>query len=164
MPVYAEVRDQISSGDLIAWSGRSLGGWIVRRWTGARISHVGLALWIGPRLFCIEARPGIGVTMRLLSTALPCEWSPLELPEERWVRAEEFALRTLGRGYSWLDAILAGLGLPPRQWDKYQCAEFVSDVLRRAGWPGLQRLLDAPIPDDIQRHALAAGAPVFLLT
>ena len=164
MSVYANIRDRISSGDLLAWSGRSLGGWIVRHWTGARISHVGLALWIGPRLFCIEARPGIGVTMRLLSTALPCEWSPLELPEERWARAEEFALRTLGRDYSWLDAILAGLGLPPRQWSKYQCAEFVAECYRHAGWPGLKQPLDAPIPDDIQRHALATGAPVFLLT
>ena len=73
MPRYADIRSDIRSGDLLAWSGRSLGGWIVRHFTGARISHAGLALWVGPRLFCIEAQPGIGVIMWLLSTALPCE-------------------------------------------------------------------------------------------
>ncbi len=167
MPRYADMRGRIRSGDLLAWSGRSPGAWIVRHWTGERVSHVGLALWVGPRLFAIEARPGIGVTMRLLSTALPCEWSPLALDAARWQPAEEFALNTLGRGYSWLDAILAGLGLPPRQWDKYQCAEFVSDALRRAGWPPVrngrnrQRRL---IPGELQRLALTTGAPVQMLT
>ncbi len=166
MPRYADIRAEIRSGDLLAWSGRSLGGWIVRRWTGARISHVGLALWVGPRLFCIEARPGIGVTMRLLSTALPCEWSPLQIDAARWAPAEEFALQALGRGYSWVDAILAGLGLPPRQWDRYQCAEFVAECYRRAGLPPFRRRAGGLrlIPDEIQRRAMTLGAPVELLT
>jgi len=164
MPAYADIREHIRSGDLLAWSGRSIGARIIRHWTGSRISHVGLAMWVGPRLFSVEALPGIGVTMRLLSTALPLQWSPLELSPERWQSAEEFALRTLGRGYSWLDAILAGLGLPPRQWDKYQCAEFVLDVLARAGWPPAGRLKDRPIPGDIQAMALQAGHPVQMIT
>ncbi len=166
MPAYADTRQKIRSGDLLAWSGRSWGGRIVRHWTGERISHVGMALWVGPRLFAIEARPGIGVTMRLLSTALPLEWSPLELPDQQWRQAEDHALQALGRGYSWLDAILAGLGLPPRQWDKYQCAELVAELLARAGWrpvrdaPRQQRL----IPGHLQRLALQAGHPVHLIT
>ena len=166
MARYADIRGDIRSGDLLAFSGHSLGGWIVRHFTGARISHVGVAVWVGPRLFCIEAMPGIGVTMRLLSTALPCEWSPLDLPAERWAPAEEFALCTLGRGYSWLDAILAGLGLPPRQWDRYQCAEFVSECYRRAGLPPFRRqtIGSRLIPDEIQRRAMTLGAPVELLT
>ncbi len=164
MSAYAARRAQIRSGDLLAWRGRSPGAWIVRHWTGARISHVGLALWVGPRLFAIEARPGLGVTMRLLSTALPCEWSPLDLPVERWAAAEEFALKTLGRGYSWLDAILAGLGLPPRRWDKYQCAEFVAGCYRRAGvLPFRRKALQRLIPDEIQRRVMTLGAPVQLL-
>ena len=165
MPRYADIRGDIRSGDLLAWSGRSLGGWMVRHFTGARISHVGLALWVGPRLFAIEARPGIGVTMRLLSTALPCEWSPLKLDAARWTPAEEFALQTLGRGYSWLDAILAGLGLPPRQWDRYQCAEFVAECYRRAGLAPFRRpaLGQRLIPDEIQRRIMTLGKPVLLL-
>ena len=166
MPAYAEIRKAIRSGDLLAWSGRSLGAAIIRRWTGERISHVGLAMWIGPRLFSIEARPGVGVTMRLLSTALPVEWSPLALGQDQWARAEERALLALGRGYSWLDAILAGLGLPTRQWDKYQCAELVASLLTRAGWPPIktaprsQRL----IPGHLQSLALKAGRPVEMIT
>ena len=133
MSAYAARRAQIRSGDLLAWRGRSPGAWIVRHWTGSEISHTGVAMWIAGRLFAIEARPGLGVTMRLLSAALPCEWAGLRIDSADWKRAEEFALRALGRNYSWLDAILAGLGLPPRQWNGYQCAEFVRDVLRRAG-------------------------------
>ena len=165
MPAYADIRADIRSGDLLAWSGRSLGAAIVRHWTGERISHVGLAMWVGPRLFCVEAVPGIGVTMRLLSSALPVEWSPLELPGEHWQAAEEHALRALGSGYSWLDAILAGLGLPTRQWHKYQCAELVAEVLARAGWPPVrQQPRPRLIPGTLQRLALKAGHPVQLIT
>jgi len=166
MPAYADIRARIRSGDLLAWSGRSVGAAIVRRWTGERISHVGLAMWIGPRLFSIEAVPGIGVTMRLLSTALPVEWSPLALKQDQWAEAEERALLALGKGYSWLDAILAGLGLPTRQWDKYQCAELVADLLARAGWspikaaPRSQRL----IPGHLQSLALQAGHSIQMIT
>jgi hypothetical protein len=133
MTRYAEIRGRIRSGDLLAWEGRSIGARLVRWWTGARISHTGVALWIGPRLFSVEARPGLGVTMRLLSSALPVEWSALEIERERWSQAEDYALRQLGRNYSWLDALRAGLGLPPKRWNGYQCAEFVRAVLRRAG-------------------------------
>jgi len=166
MPAYADIRADIRSGDLLAWSGRSVGAAIIRRWTGERISHVGLAMWIGPRLFSIEAVPGIGITMRLLSTALPVEWSPLSLAHDQWAQAEEHALLALGRDYSWLDAILAGLGLPTRQWDKYQCAELVADLLTRAGWPPIktaprsQRL----IPGHLQSLALQAGHSVQMIT
>ena len=71
----------------------------------------------------------------------------------------------LGRGYSRLDAILAGLGLPPRQWDRYQCAEFVAECYRRAGLPSFRRpaVSQRLIPDEIQRRIMTLGKPVLLL-
>ncbi len=55
MPAYADVRHKISSGDLLAWSGKGLYGRIIRHWTGETFSHVGIAWVVSGRLFAIEA-------------------------------------------------------------------------------------------------------------
>jgi len=143
MPAYVDTRAHIRSGDLLAWSGRSVGARLIRHWTGSEITHIGLAWRAGGRLFTLEALPGIGVQMRLLSHALPCWWLPVRASD--WAAAEEYALGELGRGYSWLDAIRAGLGLEPKRFNGAQCAEYVREVYARAGLRWAQRLPALPV-------------------
>lgn len=150
---YEKARQQIRSGDLLAFYPNSLGGKIVSSWTNSRISHVGMSIWIGPRLFCIEALPGVGVTLSLLSKRLPCEWTPLFIEPEDWKQAEDFALCSLGAEYSWLDAIKAGLGLKPSKWNGKQCAEFVLDVYKKTPLPQFCHIDTlSPIPENVQHE------------
>ena len=61
MKKYSEYRDQIKSGDLLAWSHRGFRSWhdfkvqAVRLFTQSEYSHVGIAWVVGGRVFVIEA-------------------------------------------------------------------------------------------------------------
>lgn len=127
---YAEARNQIKSGDLLAWRGRGPVGWIVRHWTGSAWSHVGVAWRFRGRLFVLEAREGIGVGLRAVSNALPFDHigSDADWNDE----VERFALDHLGKAYSYPDFVRAGLGLAPGHEGEI-CSEYAAKVLRRAG-------------------------------
>ncbi len=130
MGLYEDYRSEIKSGDLLAWSGKGWVGRLIRTWTGQTYSHVGIAWVSAGRVFVIEAREGKGVTMRLLSKAMPVAWISLGL--EWSEEAETFALSELGQPYSLLNALRAGFGLLPRRKDGWQCAQYVLAVINFA--------------------------------
>jgi hypothetical protein len=132
---YAEARDQIKSGDLLAWSHRSLRSWrdlkiwFVRLFTRSEYSHVGTAWCVGNRVFVIEAVQPV-VRIFPLSKLLGFYWISLQAA---WSEsAESLALEFVGDAYSQLQAMQAPFGKPPedRLWE---CAELAATVSRADG-------------------------------
>lgn len=150
---YATARAQIQSGDLLAWRGRRPVGWLIRHVTGGAHSHVGLAWWLHERLFILEAREGVGVQIRAASNAKPFDWLKLDLDWQEDVEA--FALSKLGKPYSYIDAVQAGLGFPLSS-DGYICSEYAAELFRRVD--ARAGLLSSPTPTGLVQFWLDQGA------
>ena len=134
---YAEAREQLKSGDLLAWSHERWGSFydfkiqMVRMFTRSVYCHVGICWCIGGRVFVLEA-VSAGVRIFPLSRELPFYWIPLRTNWETEVEA--WALLQVGEPYSQWQAMLAGLGLLKPSADSiWQCAEYAAEVARRSG-------------------------------
>ena len=137
MTNYVDVRDNLKSGDVLAWTHKGIKSWkdfeifIVRLAQRSEYSHVGMVWKIADRVFILEA-VGSGVRIYPLSKELPCfhiatdiEWTP---------ELEEFALSKVGESYSKWEAIKGFLTGKATQGDgSWQCAEYCKAVLRQAG-------------------------------
>lgn len=137
MAHYKDVRNQIKSGDLLAWSHhgvrswRDLKIWFVRLFTRSEYSHVGLAWVIGDRVFVIEAVQPL-VRNYPLSKLLDGGAYWLTTSAKWSNSAEELALECIGDPYSQVQAMQAPFGKPPA--DKlWECAELVATVLKQDG-------------------------------
>jgi len=124
--VYQQKRDLFSTGDIVLFSDDSFIGKLIRKFTGETFSHMGLVWAIEQRVFIIEAFDGNGVLVRPLSQRVP--FYHLKTAYNFTIDQEEFMLSKVGSNYSYLDAILSGLGFKTKKDDNYQCAEFVSLV------------------------------------
>lgn len=134
---YAAARPHIRSGDVLAWSHRSLRSWhdlkiwFVRLFTRSEYSHVGLAWVVGGRVFVIEAVQPL-VRVFQLSKLLDdgAFWIPMQAT---WsASTEEAALACVGDAYSQAQAIQAAFDVPPAD-QLWECAELVATVLRLDG-------------------------------
>jgi len=135
---YAELRGDIVSGDLLAWSHRGF-GWnlhdlevqAVRVFTRSEYCHVGIAWEIAGRVFALEAVQA-GVRIFPLSRMLPFYWLQ---HDGLWTdQVEAYALEKVGQAYSKRQAIAAFLGcLKPGADDRWQCAEYAREILNRMG-------------------------------
>lgn len=67
---YHNTRHSIRNGDVLLFAGRSLWSRIIQQRTRSRISHCGLAVWIGDRLAVLEAHERCGVRLHPLSKHL----------------------------------------------------------------------------------------------
>ncbi|MGE3709312.1 MAG: hypothetical protein AB7G35_06545 [Hyphomicrobiaceae bacterium] len=137
--LYQDARPHIQSGDLIAFSGKAGVGGLIRSWTGASYSHVGIACWfdidgIGKRLALIESKEGKGVTIRALSQAGPFYWVT---HEGKWGYLPfEFAWTRAGvANYDWTSVLNRVLGRDPVRDDQYICSEMAGEILARQGLP-----------------------------
>lgn len=143
---YADVREDIQSGDLILFHGRGFVAWIIRLFTNSNFSHSAIAWRMGGRVLLIESRANTdGVAIgRSLSQALEdgAYWAPMNIS---WTEPVLKAALDDGihQKYDFVDAIRAGLGLHPTS-EGLQCSEFVVNVFRAAGH-GADRLI-APTP------------------
>ncbi|SNY90087.1 hypothetical protein SAMN04515647_0229 [Cohaesibacter sp. ES.047] len=127
--VYPDARCQIRSGDLIAFRGKGPVSWLIRHVTGGFHTHVGVAWWFRGRLFILEAREGIGVTLRAACAALPFDW--IRLSVDWSASVEDFAFSQLGKPYSYIDALGAGLGFPMTA-EGYICSEYAAEIFWRS--------------------------------
>ena len=151
---YADARNHIKSGDILAFRGRGPIAWIIRRVTGGSHTHVGVAWWLHNRLFVLEAVEGAGVQLRAASALGKFDWLPTGLS---WTNdVEVFALSMLGKPYSYLEAIGAGLGFEVSQ-DGFICSEYVAEIFRLAGVLD-EQLANAPTPTDLVQYSLDQGA------
>ncbi len=136
---YQTARPHVRSGDLIAFESKSLIGRLIRSWTGSRYAHVGVAMWLvaggaEPRLFLLESREGVGVTLRLLSQAGPCWFIPTMID---WnTEVNRFVWPNLGTAkYDWGSIWRRITFRQPKRNSVYYCSEFAGEVLMRGGFP-----------------------------
>lgn len=158
---YAEARNTLRSGDLLAWSHRKWNTFhdikiqAVRFFTQSEYSHVGMCWLSGGRVWVIEAvEPCVRIyplsklgTFYL--TPLHAEWS---------ASTEESALEHIGVRYSQLDAIRAFFE-PMERGRVTECVALVLDVLMRDGI----YLGDRATPDAVVREEQRLGNPTYLI-
>ena len=155
---YAEARSKIQTGDLLAWRGDGLWSWLIRHVTGGAHTHVGVAWWFRDRLFVLEAKERVGVQMRALSNTGSFDWLPTNI---NWTAYnEQFAFSQLGKRYSYLEAVGAGLGFRVNN-DEYICSEYAAAIYRRAG--GVSTLAMSPTPTDLVQYWLDQGVPMQMV-
>jgi hypothetical protein len=137
MPKYQEIRPEIRSGDLFAWSHTSWKSWYdikiqaVRLFTQSEYCHVGIAWVIGGRVFALEAvQPKVRIFP--LSKLTPFYWLPMNAPWDP--KTEEYALSIIGEPYSQEQAVAAFINMLKTGKDaNWQCAEYVHEVLKTDG-------------------------------
>ena len=154
---YEQHRNQIQSGDLLAWSGRSAVGRLVRVTTASSWSHVAIALRMENRGWVIEAREFVGVQIVPLSSYLNCAWIPID---STWgEKQHDFAISKIGKsGYSYVKAVKAwyqaaamrnvGLDVSAKS---HICSSLSTLLLANAGVDVPNRLLT---PGELVDHCL----------
>lgn len=132
---YSEYRDQIKSGDLLAWSTKGISGFmglvtnIIRFVTQSEYEHVGVAWVVSGRIFVIEA-VFPNVRIRPLNLSIPFYTIPMNIEWDQ--TKEEFLLSKIGDKYSVWKAITSMfIKLPVnREW---QCAQLVMEFYKSTG-------------------------------
>lgn len=144
---YPQWRDQIKSGDLLAWSGRSAIGVGIRALTASSWSHVGIAHVLKNRVWILEAREFAGVQHVPLSSYLGCAWVPTGA---NWTDSvDDYAIKKVGKvGYAYAKALIAWYSLVSGkriqldpEADTQICSSFVPILLRKAGVAMPDRLM-----------------------
>ncbi len=131
---YSEIRSQIKSGDVLAWSHTGRGSWydfqirLVRMATESEFNHVGIAYVIHDRVFVLEA-VGQGVRMFPLSRELP--FYLVSNPEPLSDEALSWAFSKLGDQYeSKLKMVINNfIDLNLNDNKRLQCSEYANGIL-----------------------------------
>lgn len=162
MPSYTEIRPQIRSGDILAWSHLGWKTWHdwkvqgVRVFTQSEYCHVATAWVIGYRVFVIEAVQPL-VRIYPLSSLLKdgCYWVPVKAPWKE--ETLEMALQAVGQPYSQAEAMEAFFSLPTEN-SLWQCAE----LTRRLAMSDGIDLGNRAVPTSVMKAAMRYG-PAHLI-
>lgn len=148
---YAEVREQIQTGDVLLYRGRSLFSKVIRWASGSVYSHVGMAAWWGGHLVVFESMSGGGVAVRPARLSVDrydgqVDWWALKddcaaaLDRERLL---DLAIAELGKPYGSGGAFRLGLrlllGRVTGRRDAVSlpeslfCSQYVSQCYRKSG-------------------------------
>ena len=125
---YQQKRGEIKTGDVFFTAGKSLFSRCIRVFTQSQVSHTGLFLRLGNRLFIVESLEGSGCRM-LPASAMYKEITIIGKIETQFNKKEikDRALDKIGSDYDLIGALFSLI------WDteskKVFCSEFVSDVL-----------------------------------
>ena len=149
---------QIQSGDILAWRGSSALDRLIEHVSGGSYCHVGVAYVAGGTISVLQAIEGAGVNKVALADNLPCDHIPTGLA---WTQAvEDFAVRQIGRRYSYLDALEVGIGIKPTDHRGLICSTYARDVLIHAG---LKLPLTGMTPSALVDDLLDLGADLRLV-
>lgn len=149
---YSEYKEQIKSGDLLAWSTKGVHSFmdivtnIIRVVTQSEYEHVGVAWVISGRIFVIEA-VFPNVRIRPLTQRSPFYIVPMNI---EWDQSkEEFLLSKVGASYSiWKAITSVFVKLPVNQ--EWQCAQLANEFYKSCNI----NLGDSSTPADIVEQAL----------
>jgi hypothetical protein len=135
---YSIARAKIKTGDILAFSHT---GWkslndikigIVRMFTQSEYSHVGIAWVTSGRVFVLEA---VVPEIRIFPLSKYEQFYHLHMPKPLFPVALEFALSLIGEEYSQIEAMKAFFGKSCTENKKWECAEYVQEVMRMNGMP-----------------------------
>lgn len=161
MNKYADYRNQIKSGDLLAWSHRPWGSLydfkiqMVRVFTRSEYSHVGVAWCVAGRVFVIEAvEPKVRIYP--LSKLGDFYLTPMNAPWQ--AQTEEAAIGYVGQNYSQLTAMRAFFE-PLGDNVVSECAALALQVYKHDGID----LGTRATPDAVVKAAQMLGHPTFLI-
>lgn len=153
MGTYEKHRDDLKSGDVILLREHTLMSKVIRTATRSDYCHCGVVWRAGPRIFLLESRFSQGVTMRLLSEALPVDWIATGC---KWTEdVETAALLELQTRYSVWAAIALGLGISPPK-NTRACSLFATRVLSMA-LPGFVMQEKGDTPGNLGETLMALG-------
>lgn len=128
---YSEIRQEIKSGDMLAWTNRSWGSLhgilmqLIRFFTRSEYVHVGTAWVVGDRVFVIEA---VIPKVRIFPLSALIPFYLIPLPAQWKDETEEFALSRVGEKYSVIQAVLSVI-FKPRLDTYWECAELVREIM-----------------------------------
>lgn len=132
---YVDARENIRSGDLLAFSHGDWKTWdgikvnLVRLFTLSTYSHVAIAWVVGGRVFALEAvRP----KLRIFPLSKLGEFYHIKLNATWLQTTEEYALSKIGVDYSQLSAIRAFF-VPLENENVQECAAYVLEVMEKDG-------------------------------
>lgn len=159
MGTYDLHRDKLKSGDAVFFREHGFFPRLIRRATMSDYCHCGVVWVAGPRIFVLEARQSQGVTMRLLSEALPVDWIATGC---NWSEdVETSALSKLQTRYSLIAAVALGLGIqPPGQAEA--CSLFMTRAIK-PGLPGFEIEEKGCTPGNAAETLMAMGLPNLTL-
>ncbi len=166
---YAELRERVLDGDLIAFrSYRSLLGKVVRRLCGP-YTHTGVAVWLeegrAAGLFITEMDGAKNVLVPLsqyAGVAFDVYRCPVDRVRVREILFEELRVRV---GYSWGDIwhlgrhFLLGTPLPPAEKGRAICSSQSAWIYLRGDWTPRVPLPSIPWPTALVR---SIDAPIAL--
>lgn len=158
--LYSQVRDSIRSGDLLAWRITRMTSIfdffliLYQKLFRAKFSHLALAVWVGNRLFAVEATPD-KVRMIPLSMLDNFYLIPADVPSRK--EYFEMIARHLGKPYGLLDLLKVILGFRGSDTSLY-CSELALHYYNEVGYFSVD--IDEfddhiPTPDDVVERVLA---------
>ncbi len=144
--LYSQEKNTIKNGDLLIWNNSP----IINFFTRSTYSHVGLALWIGKRLFVLEADiPEV----RLYPLSNKSSFYIIKGVAPDWNdEVTDFALEFIGNRYSIFDAVRS-LFMPLKVDGAWQCVEYAKFIYRKMGI----ELNDVYLPREIVKEFLDKG-------
>lgn len=134
---YTDFRENIVSGDLLAWTHKGWNSWynfqiqMVRAFTQSEYAHVGIAWVAAGRVFVLEA---VVPFVRIYPLSMCENFYYLGMHKELSPEAEEFALSQIGELYSKRMCFKAFFGMVKGgDSGKWQCAKYANEVLKANG-------------------------------
>ncbi len=152
---YEEAKKYIKDGDVLTFAGSWRMSRLIRFWTGQKVSHVGIAIWLRfgqeteDRLCVLESMEPGGVRIIPLSMALKesnaVYWQKLDSALVDAHEALGWAIQQWGGKYaSWLQflsfisprfrKLREWRGFPAKVGSGYHCSELIAEALKFGGY------------------------------
>jgi len=158
--LYSQARDSIRTGDLLAWRitrSTSVFDFILvlyQKLFKANFSHVAVAVWVGNRLFAVEATPS---KVRIIPLSMLDHFYriPANIPSNE--KHFDILARYVGRPYSLWDLVKVLLGFKGSDTSLY-CSELALQYYDEIGYftDHVDEFDDhIPTPDDVVERVLA---------
>lgn len=126
---YPKIRNKIKTGDVFFTASPALFSRLIRFFTRSTVSHCGVFVKVGERMFVVESIEGSGVIMSLASTRFDTMNIVVARPNVIPNTFEQYALSSVqATGYDLVGALLSPF-FDTKSKQKF-CSEFVVSALK----------------------------------
>lgn len=134
--LYSEIRDEIETGDLLAWRIKHVGSFtdlillLYQKILKARFSHVGIAVKIGNRYFLLDATPPV---VRLIPISMTGDFYLIKTNLKVKPRQVDLLLEHIGKKYDLIDLVRGVFGIKKNK-DNFYCSELANYFYKKIGF------------------------------